>query len=198
MDLKFSTLLNNFFPKGKFWEMQENITKVIDGTSDEFNRIYQKSKTFYQDFNIIESFELADKHAEDYLISKNIYTNAELQRIIVDYLNKDETLKEVIMDFANFINTPIEFGAITNPFMAGRSTAGNALGDPLYNNARMILYIKFLDINDVNNIRKIKDLVAYLKPPYLNVIYNTTNDVQNIPFITGRNTTGNPLGQILT
>lgn len=197
MDLKFSTLLNSFFPKGKFWERQEEIKKVVNGTSDEFSRIYTKSKEFYNNFNIIETDVLASVHAQDYLISKNVYTSRELQRIIVNYLNKDNKLKEVIVDFANFIGTPIEFGSIPYPFMVGRSTTGNPLGDPNYTNPRMVIYVKFLDVNDVNNIRKVKDLVAYLKPPYLEVIYNTTNDVENIPFIVGRNTAGNPLGQIL-
>ena len=197
MDLKFVNVLNRFFPKGKFWDLQENLNNLVAGISVEFSRVYDESKTFYQEFNIIESFNLADKHAEDYLISKNIYTKAELQRIIVNYLNKDNKIKAVIEDFANFIGTPIEFGAVIYPFIIGRSTTGNALGDPLLNNPRMVLYIEFLDVNDVNNIRKIKDLVSYLKPPYLQVIYNTTNDVQNIPFVIGRNTTGNPLGQIL-
>lgn len=198
MDLKFATLLNSFLPKGKFWEMQNNISKITEGISDEFSRVYMDSKNFYNNFNIIESFTLANEHSKDYLITENIYTNPELQRIIVNYLNKDNKLKEVIEDFASFINTPIEFGAVPSPFIVGRNTTGNALGDPLFNNPRMVLYIKFLDVNDVNNIKKIKNLVKYLMPPYLQVIYNTTNDIENIPFIVGRNTTGNPLGQILT
>jgi len=197
MELKFFRILNSFLPKGKFWEAQNNIKKINEGISDEFGSLYSAAKSFYQDFNIIQSSILADKHAEDYLISKNTYAKQELQRIIVNYLNKDNDLKQVIEDFANFIGTPIEFGGIPNPFMTGRSTTGNALGDPVYNNSRMILYVRFLNVDDVNNIRKVKNLVSYLKPPYLQVVYNTTNDVENIPFIVGRNTTGNPLGQIL-
>lgn len=197
MGLKFINLIKSFFPVGKIWEFQTNFQYLIDGASIEFSRAYEKAKKFYEDFNLIQSFNLAREHSLDYFITQSLYTNPELQRIIVDYINKNIQLKEVIEDFASFIGTPIEFGAIINAFIVGRSTTGNALGDPLFNNTRMVLYIKFLDVNDVNNIRKIKDLVAYLKPPYLQVVYNTTNDVQNIPFIVGRNTPGNPLGQIL-
>ena len=197
MDLKFTKLLDNFFPKGKFWEMQSNVLKITKGVSDEFNRIYIQAKTFYEDFNIIKSFVLADKHAEDYLILKNLYTKRELQRIIVKYLNQGGKLKEIVIDFAAFINTPIQFGIGKTPFIIGRNTTGNMLGDPSAVSQKMVLYIEFLDINDVINIKKVKDLVSYLKPPYLQVIYNTTNDIQNIPFVVGRNNTGNPLGQIL-
>lgn len=197
MDLKFVNILNRFLPKGKFWEDQPDIIKLLNGTSDEFKRAYDDSKYFYENFNIISSSKLAVQHSLDYLITQDLYSRAELQRIIVEYLNKDYGLKDAIIDFTDFIGTPIEFGTIPNPFIVGRSTAGNILGDPAYDNTRAILYIKFLDVNDVNNIRKTKDLVEYLVPPYLKIVYNTTNDVQNKLFIVGSNTAGNPLGQIL-
>ena len=68
MDLKFVRVLDNFFPKGKFWESQTNIKKVINGVSDEFARIHKESKTFYNNFNIINSTTLAKEHSQDYLI----------------------------------------------------------------------------------------------------------------------------------
>ena len=154
--------------------------------------------TFYNEFNLIESSSLAVDHSKDYLIKQGLFTNVELQRIIVQYLNQDYGLQSIIEDFATFIGCDLEFSGVPNPFIVGRSTIGNYLGDPLINNTRCILYVKFNDINDVGNITKMKELISYIKPPYLRVIYNTTSDVTNIPFIIGRNTTGNPLGQILT
>lgn len=197
MDLKFINILTNFLPKGKFWEDQPYVKKIIAGVSNEYSIVYEKAKYFYTTFNIIKSQELATIHSQDYLITQGLYTKAELQRIIVKYLNKDYDLKFIIEDFADFIGTGIEFGSVASPFIVGRNTIGNSLGDPTYNNTRMMLYVKFLNVNDVINIRKVKDLIKYLKPPYLQVIYNTTNDVNNNLFITGSNTTGNPLGQIL-
>lgn len=197
MDLKFINILTNFLPKGKFWEDQPYVNKIIAGVSNEYSIVYEKAKYFYTTFNIIKSQELATVHSQDYLITQGLYNKAELQRIIVKYLNKDYDLKFIIEDFADFIGTGIEFGSVASPFIVGRNTIGNSLGDPTYNNTRMMLYVKFLNGNDVVNIRKVKDLIKYLKPPYLQVIYNTTNDVNNNLFITGSNTTGNPLGQIL-
>lgn len=197
MDLKFINILTNFLPKGKFWEDQPYVKKIIAGISNEYLMVYEKAKYFYTTFNIIKSQELATVHSQDYLITQGLYTKAELQRIIVKYLNKDYDLKFIIEDFADFIGTGIEFESVASPFIVGRNTIGNSLGDPTYNNTRMMLYVKFLNVNDIINIRKVKDLIKYLKPPYLQVIYNTTNDVNNNLFITGSNTTGNPLGQIL-
>jgi len=198
LDLKFVALIKSFFPDGKFWEFRNNFGHLIDGMSVEFSRAYEKAKLFYSEFNIINSESLAREHSQDYLIKQGLYTNRELQRIIVEYLNKDFQLEEIINDFADFIGADIEYSSIVNPFMVGRNTTGNRLGDINYNSNRMLLYIKFNDIYDIGNIAKIKELMRYLKPPYLRVIYNTTSDVINIPFIVGRNTAGNPLGQIIT
>ena len=196
MELKFVDIIKRFFPKGQIWIFQTYFNYLIDGISVEFSRLYDKAKQSYDDINIIDSSVLAVEHSKDYLLTQGLYTRAEIQRIIVEYLNKDFDIKEVIEDFANFIGTNIEFGTVVNPFMIGRSTIGNRLGDPLINNTRAILYIKFLDVDDVSNIAKVKDLVAYLNPPYLQVVYNDTNTNINTPFIIGRNTTGNPLGII--
>ena len=198
MDLKFVTLIKSFFPQGNIWEFQSNFLSLINGISVEFGRVYDKATTFYNEFNLINSYSLAIDYSKDYLVKQGLFTNVELQRIIVQYLNKDYVLQSIIEDFATFIGCDLEFSGVPNPFVVGRSTIGNYLGDPLINNTRCILYIKFNDIYDVDNIRKMKELISYIKPPYLRVIYNTTSDITDTPFIVGRNTTGNPLGQILT
>lgn len=196
MDLRFINLIKSFFPKGVIWDFQKGFNDLIEGFAVEFGRSYDTILKFFNDFNIVNSTNLAVTHSKDYLITLGLFTPAELQEIIVNYLNKDLDIKEVIEDFATFIGANIEFGIVVAPFMAGRSTTGNRLGDPAINNTRMLLFIKFLDVDDVANIAKIKNLVDFLKPPYINIVYNDTNTNINTPFIAGRNTTGNPLGII--
>ncbi len=149
MDLKFVSLIKSFFPKGKIWEFQPNFNSLINGISIEFGRVYDKATTFYNEFNLIDSSSLAVEHSKDYLISQGLFTSIELQRIIVQYLNQDYGLQSIIEDFATFIGCDLEFSGVPNPFVVGRSTIGNYLGDPLINNTRCILYIQFNDVNDV-------------------------------------------------
>ncbi len=127
MDIKFVKVLKLFFPKGKIWIFQENFTYLIDGISIEFGRIYDKAKQFYEDFNIIESDALAVEHSQDYIIVQDAFTNAELQRIIVEYLNKDLKFEDIITDFASYIGMTLSYGAIPESFIVGSNTAGNAL-----------------------------------------------------------------------
>ncbi len=196
MAVKFQSLLRSFLPKGLIWDIGDNFKKLLEGMSYEFERLYTRAKTFYYDFNIIQSEKLADVHAHDYLIISGLYSKHEIQRIIVEYLNKEYNFEEVINDWALFLGITIEFGTVYQPFMVGRSTTGNALGDPLINNYRMLLYIKFIDGHDEMSVAKFKWLLAYLKPPYIEILYSQTTALNNIPFYIGRNTTGNPLGII--
>ncbi len=178
MDIKFVKVLQLFFPKGKIWIFQENFTYLIDGISIEFGRIYDKAKQFYQDFNIIESDAFAVEHSNDYLITQGIYTDAELQRIIVEYLNKDLNFESIINDFASYVGMNLTYGSLPESFIVGSNTAGNALGDTAFDNTNMVLYVVFNDIDtqqDQENIIKIKDLIDYLKPPYIGVLYNDTD-----------------------
>ena len=168
MDVKFVKVLKEFFPKGLIWKFQTNFTYLIDGISIEFGRAYDSAKEFYNNFNIITSYILAVEHSKDYLITQDIFSNSELQRIIVEYLNKDLSFNEIILDFANFVGSSISFGALPESFIVGSNTAGNALGDAAYTNTRMVLYVVFSSIEtpeDQENILKIKELIAYLKPP---------------------------------
>lgn len=194
MAVKFESILKSFFPKGIIWDFQDNFKKLIEGISIEFNRAYLSSKAFYDDFNIIESENLASVHALDYLLNMNLYSKVENQHIIVEYLNKDLSFEEILNDWADFIGIVIEFGQVFQPFIIGRSTTGNALGDPLFNNHRMVLYIRFISGFDEQDISKYKWLLEYLKPPYLQLVYSQVGAVENTPFYVGRNTTGNPLG----
>ena len=114
----------------------------------------------------------------------------------MEYLNKPYDIISAINDFAIFIGADITLAASSQQFLAGYSTAGNVLGE--FRNPNMILSIIFNDIYDVENIKKIKALVEYLKPPYLDAVYNTTSDVEVVLFRAGSSTTGNTLGQIVT
>ncbi len=178
MDVKFVKVLKQFFPKGKIWEFQENFTYLIDGISIEFGRFYDKAKQFYEDFNIIESDALAVEHSKDYLIKQDLFTNDELQRVIVAYLNKDLKFEEIITDFAAYVGMSLTYGTVPESFIVGSSTAGNALGDADFTNINMVLFISFESIDTPehqDSIVKIKWLVEYLKPPYIEVIYNDTD-----------------------
>jgi len=52
------------------------------------------------------------------------------------------------------------------------------LGDVDFTNTNMVLYVEFNSIEtpeDQDNIIKIKWLIDYLKPPYIEVVYNSTD-----------------------
>lgn len=177
MDIRFVEIIKSFFPKGKIWEFQQNFIYLINGMSVEFGRMYDTAKALYQNINIITSTVYATTHSKDYLIEQNLFTDTELQRIIVEYLNKGLGFKATISDFATFINMTLSFGAVPDSFIVGSNTAGNALGDAGFTNTNMILYVVFSTIEtpeDQENIIKIKWLIEYIKPPYIEVIYNDT------------------------
>ena len=171
MDIRFSNIIKNFFPKGKAWEFQSNFTSLINGMSDEFGRLYRDSTDFYNNFNIINSQELADVHALDYLIVKGLYDKSELQRIIVEYLNKDLSFKEIIEDFSNFTGINIMFLNLPLPLEFGTFEFGDEFGDATASEF-MDLLIGFEDDVTCREWNKIRWLVEYLKPPYLRVRYD--------------------------
>lgn len=173
MGLKFITILESFFPKGQIWIFQTYFNYLIDGISKEFERAYNSAKEFYANFNIIESEELADIHAKDYLIDGELYSKSELQRIIVEYINKDLSFSEIIEDFANFIGFPIEWGVFGLPAQFGDFEFAETFGD-LTNPEEfqvMNLIIILDETIECLNFRKINFLVNYLKPPYLYISY---------------------------
>ena len=170
MDLKFVTLLKSFFPKGKIWEFQTNFNYLINGLSVEYGRAYNTAKEFYNNFNIIEKETLADIHSDDYLIVSGLYSKLELQRIIVEYLNKDFAFKTIIEDFATFTGIPISWQNPHKPFIFGSSEFGDFFGDA-DNPGIMELLIKFEPDVTCREYNKIVWLVEYLKPPYLDVQY---------------------------
>jgi len=173
MDLKFVATIKSFFPIGKIWDFQTNFNYLIDGISIEFARLYNNAKDFYNNFNIINSEELADFHAKDYLLDGELYTNKELQRIIVEYINKDFGFKQIIEDFANFINSPIEWRVYGLPVQFGEfefaETFGNIDNPAIFEVMNLVI---ILDVSIIcSDFKKIDFLVNYLKPPYLNVDY---------------------------
>ena len=196
MAVKFENILKSFFPKGIIWIFQDSFKKLIKGMSIELNRAYVSATQFYDDFNIIESEALAHKHAADYLLNLSIYSNNQHQKIIVDYLNKDLNYVEILQNWADFLGVVIEFGTLPPSFIVGRSTTGNALGDPSVNNHRMTIYIKYISGFENNNDIKFEWLLEYFKPPYIYIIFSKIDINSDTPFYIGRNTTGNPLGII--
>ena len=173
MGLKFSELLKSFFPIGKIWEFQTNFNYLLDGISKEFERSYNSAKEFYINFNIINSEKLAYLHAKDYLLDGTIYTSLELQRIIVEYINKDLSFKEIIEDFANFINSPVVFAVNGTPVQFGEFEFEETFGDEnVPSGLEVMNLVIVLDVDIVcQEFRKINFLVNYLKPPYLLVSY---------------------------
>jgi len=180
MALKFKRILKSFLPKGKFWEDQKEIDIILDSEAKEFKRHYDLSTKFYNEYNIVQSYALADIHAKDYLIVEDLYTNQELQRIIVKYLNQDLGFKEIMLDFSEFINVPIFFGNPHQPFIFGQSKFGDKFGDK-NNPGIMELLIKFESSVTCLEYNKIVWLAKYLAPPYLELTFSAiplNNDVK--------------------
>ena len=178
---KFSELLKRLLPDGRAWDFQENFNDLIDGISDEFGRSHEQSTNFYNEFNIIDSSMLAFEHSLDYLITDKLYLNVERQRIIVEYLNKDYEFKDAIEDFANFINSPIEYLVFPTSIEFGVFEFGDEFGDPDAIGV-MELLIQFDDNVNCEEYNKIKWLSEYLKPPYLKIIYSNPPVESTTPF----------------
>ena len=195
MDLKFVQLLKSFFPKGKIWEFQTNFNNLINGISIEFSRIYEDATNFYNNFNIINSTALAGLHARDYLIIDNLYTNREAQRIIVQYLNKDLTFKEIIQDFADFIGINIIW-SLPQPLEFGVFQFGDEFGSTQSQIGNLYLTIGIDGIITCQEWNKINWLVNYLKPPYINVQVSDAPINSITPFTFGYSQFGDDFGEL--
>ncbi len=195
MALKFKRILKSFLPVGKFWDEQEEIDKILDAESQEFKRHYDLSTKFYNEYNIVESYELADIHAKDYLLVEGLYSKQELQRIIVKYLNQDLGFKEIIEDFANFINVPIFFGNPHQPFIFGQSKFGDQFGDK-DNPGIMELLIKFNSAVTCLEYNKVVWLSKYLAPPYLEVTFSAIPINSDVAFAFGSSKFGDKFRDI--
>lgn len=195
MDLKFVAILKSFFPKGKIWEFQTNFIYLINGISVEFGRAYDAAKEFYNNFNIISSEALAGNHGEDYLIKAGLYTNRELQRIIVEYLNKDLRYREIIQDFADFIGVDITWGLIP-PLEFGVFQFGDEFGA---SEEVMELFLIIGIDGDITcqEYNKLTWLVNYLKPPYLSVTFSDQPVNAIIPLTFGYSQFGDDFGELV-
>lgn len=169
MGLKFQSVIKSFYPKGKIWVFQDNFDKFIQGMAVEFQRANDDIKEFYDDFNIINSTNFAVEHSNDYLITQGLYSDDELQRIIVKYINGDMTFKEIITDFANYIDVEIEFIKAQSSIKFASSFA-MTFGDPdIVEN--MQLQIDLIDNVTCTKYKKMVDIVDYFKPPYIDVFF---------------------------
>jgi len=195
MAIKFYDIISSFLPQGKAWELQSNTKKLLNGSSEEFNREYETSKDFYNNFNIIQSDKLAYNHGIDYLIKTEIFTNAEIQRIIVEYLNKDYEYNTIIEDFASFIGESISFVSLPTSLEFGEMNVGDEFGDPSLNRYMEIL-IKFSETISCQNYKKIEWLALFLKPPYVNVIFENKPLNSITPFTLGYAQFGDELGEL--
>ena len=195
MDIKFKELLHSYIPKGKAWEDNQYLDQILEGFSDEFGRVHKKIKTFYDNFNIINSNIYTIRHSEDYLIVQGLYNDSELQRIILEYLNKDYHFIDALEDFASFMSLPIRFLKLPTSFEVGFSQVGDELGDP---NARenMNLFVSFDNVNGLTCLEynKVRWLAEYLKPPYLSITYTNAPSSSISNFEVGFSQVGDELG----
>ncbi len=194
MDLKFTQLLTRFFPTGKIWEFQANLFSLFEGVSIEFSRVYELGNNFHREFNLVESETYASEHSEDYLIRQGIYTNLELQRIVVNYMNKDIEFKAAIEDFAAFINVPITWLNLPAAFEFGVFQFGDEFGDPTVS-PNMELLIEFDSGVTCQEYRKVRWLVEFLKPPYLKVTFSNEPVLSIQPFEFGVSQFGDAFGE---
>lgn len=197
MDLKFVEVLKRFFPTGKVWEFQDNFNYLLGGLSLEFSRVYEKGKAFYSDFNIVGSETLATEHSGDYLIRQGLYSNLELQRIIVNYMNKDIEFRAAVQDFADFLGVPITWGNIPTPIQFGETFEfPSEFGDGDFSEV-MELLIEFGDGATCEGYRKIRWLVLFLKPPYLRVTFSSEPIVSIEPIEFGEFQFGGEFGELI-
>jgi len=197
MVLKFVSLFDRLFPKGKAWEEnQENITQLKEGMSDEFGRVHTDITTFYQNFNIINKYELANFHGLDYGLNTRILTNRELQHIIVQYIYGNIEFKDLIEDFANFIGATIEYINPNLPFIFGSSQFGDTFGDSTLSE-HMELLIRFDAGTTCSQYVKLTYIVNFFKPPYLKVTYSEQPLAANDPFIFGSSQFGDKFKEIV-
>lgn len=198
MDLKFVSIIKSFFPKGKIWEFQTNFNYLIDGISIEFSRLYSNAKDFYNNFNIINSDEFAILHGKDYIIDTSIYSNKEIQRIIVEYINKDLGFKQIIKDFATFIGYPISYAVYGEPAQFGNFEFAEDFGDLTDADEFQVMNLIIIldETIECPDFRKINFLVNYLKPPYLYVSY-INRPVASLNYIEfGRSTFPSEFGNV--
>lgn len=197
MGVAFEKIIKSLLPKGKIWETQQNLNSLIQGTAREPKRIYDKATNFYNEFNIINSFKYAPEHSQDYLIIQNLYTSPELQRIIVEYLNKDYEFREAIEDFADFIGVDLVWKKMPLPLEFGVWQFGDEFGDP--NASETCELLLEFDITVTGNItcqqyNKILWLVNYLKPPYLKITFENPPSQSTIDFEFGYSQFGDSFG----
>lgn len=194
MVLKFVNILTDFFPKGKAWdENQENITKLKEGLSDEFGRIYDNINSFYENFNIINKFELAKFHGRDYDLDVILLDNTELQHIIVNYIYGNYTLEELIEDFASFIGASITI-IKPSPLIEFAFEFPAEFGDENVG-PNMQLFIEFAEGSTCIEFRKIKYIVNFFKPPYLQVDFTNPPASGVKPFTLGDSQFGEGFGE---
>ena len=162
-------------------------------------RVYNKIKTFYDNFNILNSSTYAVEHSTDYLIAQGLYNSVQLQHIIVEYLNKGYEFIEALEDFASFINIPIVFLNLPTPLEFGELQFGDEFGD-VTAESTMNLFIEFDQIADLtcDDYNRVRWLAEYLKPPYINIIYTNqpTNVIEYFEF--GSSQLGDEFGGIGT
>lgn len=197
MVLKFVELFDSLFPTGQAWdENQENITKLKNGLSDEFGRVYDKITTFYENFNIINKFELSKFHGKDYGLDVDLLSNPELQHIIVEYIYGDYDLKSLVEDFAIFIGANISF-VLPAPLIEFTYEFPAEFGDEAIG-SNMQIFIEFADGSTCIEFRKIIYIVNFFKPPYLQVDFTNppTLGVQLLEM--GRSEFADPFGQTVT
>ena len=107
MAIKFIKIIDDLLPKGKIWENQPTFNKIKNGLSKEVNRVYESITTFKEDFNIINSSNLATEHAKDYKLNTNDLSSQDKQYIINNYIYKDINFQDLILDFCNYLNVPV-------------------------------------------------------------------------------------------
>lgn len=185
MGLAFETIIKSFLPKGKIWETQESLNYLISGTAKEPKRLHDKATKFYNEFNIINSSVYAPEHSQDYLIIQGLYTNEELQRIIVEYLNKDYEFKQAIENFADFIGVDLLWKKFPFPLEFGTFQFSDEFGDPnASETCELLIEFDTSVTGDISCVQynKILWLVNFLKPPYLKITFENPPNVSSEDF----------------
>lgn len=192
MDVRFYNVISRFFPKGKAWELTGNFDNLVKGLSVEFGRAYNQIKTINSQIEITKSSALAIEHGRDYIIDTELFDADEIQRIIVNYINKEVEFKDVISDFADYIGYPVVWFSdideieFTFEFTAVFGDESTALP--------MILKVEFDPNIQCKQYNQLIFLIEYLKPPYIQIEYIGVPNLGLTPFEIGLSEVGSPLG----
>ena len=171
MAIKFVKIIDDLLPKGKIWENQPTFNKIKNGLSKEVNRVYESITTFKQDFNIINSTNLATEHAKDYKLNTNDLSSQDKQYIINNYIYKDINFQDLILDFCNYLNVTVTAIKPPAPPQVGVTRLSYKLGYLGATGSQFAIVFNITNNVSCEDYKKVLFISDYFKPPHVEVLF---------------------------